>query len=300
MKINNYYVYVYLDPRKPGSFKYKEFVFDYEPFYIGKGKFNRITYHIRQSTLDNDYNKIKNNKIKEIIHDKLKPIIIKYKSNLFENEAYNLESKMVKTIGRVDKKTGPLTNLTGGGAGATEYIYTEQLRQKMSKRNRGKNNPNFGNGDKIRGEKNIWYGKHLSPEICDKISKNHADVKGKKHPMFGKHHTEESRNKMSKAKMGHIPWNKGLTKETDSRIDNSPKTENFKKIMSQKNSGKNNKMYGKGKYDYYINGIKIESLLYFCKENNLNYNGVTSIFRRGLSEYLYKKKWFIQRRLKNE
>lgn len=27
-----YYVYVYLDPRKPGSFDYGEFHFDHEPF----------------------------------------------------------------------------------------------------------------------------------------------------------------------------------------------------------------------------------------------------------------------------
>ena len=32
-----FYVYAYLDPRKPGVFQYKDFRFDYEPFYIGKG-----------------------------------------------------------------------------------------------------------------------------------------------------------------------------------------------------------------------------------------------------------------------
>jgi hypothetical protein len=29
------YVYAYLDPRKPGIFKYEEYEFGYEPFYIG-------------------------------------------------------------------------------------------------------------------------------------------------------------------------------------------------------------------------------------------------------------------------
>jgi len=36
--MNNYYVYALLDPRKNGPFKFDNIVFDYEPFYIGKGK----------------------------------------------------------------------------------------------------------------------------------------------------------------------------------------------------------------------------------------------------------------------
>jgi len=34
--MNKYYVYVYLDSRKPGKYKYGEYEFDYEPFYVGK------------------------------------------------------------------------------------------------------------------------------------------------------------------------------------------------------------------------------------------------------------------------
>jgi hypothetical protein len=42
-KMNNFYVYIYLDPRKPGNFVYGDFLFKFEPFYDGKGKGDRIT-----------------------------------------------------------------------------------------------------------------------------------------------------------------------------------------------------------------------------------------------------------------
>ena len=39
--MNQFYTYVYLDPRKSGKYKYSEYKFDYEPFYVGKGCGNR-------------------------------------------------------------------------------------------------------------------------------------------------------------------------------------------------------------------------------------------------------------------
>ena len=71
----------------------------------------------------------------------------------------------------------------------------------------------------IRGEKNPWYGKHLSEETRTKMSASHLGkvfseehrarigdaTRGEKNPMFGKHHTEEVKSKISIAKHGkHI------------------------------------------------------------------------------------------------
>lgn len=49
---NKFYVYVYLDPRKPGKYKYGEYEFDYEPFYVGKGTGRRIRNHFKPSVLN--------------------------------------------------------------------------------------------------------------------------------------------------------------------------------------------------------------------------------------------------------
>lgn len=48
-----FYVYLYLDPRKPGNYSYqiddKTYHFDYEPFYVGEGKGERMYDHLRES-----------------------------------------------------------------------------------------------------------------------------------------------------------------------------------------------------------------------------------------------------------
>ena len=81
--INQFYVYVYLDPRKPGKFKYGKYEFGYEPFYVGKGYNQRFKIHLKESKLNKDPNKLKVNKIRKIRKDTNKdPIIIKYKENL--------------------------------------------------------------------------------------------------------------------------------------------------------------------------------------------------------------------------
>ena len=51
----------------------------------------------------------------------------------------------------------------------------------------GENNPNFGNGAKISGENNYWYGKQLPEETRKKISESRkGKYTGKDNPNFGK------------------------------------------------------------------------------------------------------------------
>ena len=61
-----YYVYVYLNPLKKGNFSFLEncigISFDYEPFYIGRGKNNRYLDHIKESKKHSDFKKDGKNK----------------------------------------------------------------------------------------------------------------------------------------------------------------------------------------------------------------------------------------------
>lgn len=82
-------------------------------------------------------------------------------------------------------------------------------RKRASEKMRGENNPNYGKhlseehrkklSESMRGENNPNYGKHLGEEHKKKISESH---KGEKHPFYGKHHSEESKKKISESMMG--------------------------------------------------------------------------------------------------
>ena len=66
----DFYVYIYLDPRKPGEYVYDDLKFDFEPFYVGKGIGNRLNRHIYLYKYDN-CNSFKYNKINKIKMEKL-------------------------------------------------------------------------------------------------------------------------------------------------------------------------------------------------------------------------------------
>lgn len=119
-------VYLLLDPRKPflkecekkylykDSKFYGELKFDFEPFYVGKGKVGRAESHLK-NVYKQRSNDFRLNKIKKIKTCGLLPIILIYKECLEEQEAFLLERGLISKIGRFDLDLGPLTNLTDGG-----------------------------------------------------------------------------------------------------------------------------------------------------------------------------------------
>jgi len=63
-----FYTYIYLDSRKPGKYSYNggKDCFDYEPFYVGKGKGDRYYDHVEEAIKSNK-NNYKLNKIKKYL-----------------------------------------------------------------------------------------------------------------------------------------------------------------------------------------------------------------------------------------
>lgn len=80
---------------------------------------------------------------------------------------------------------------------------TNEHKQNISKMLVGNTN---GKGNK---------GKVVQEEVRQKISKS---MQGEKNSFYGKKHSEESKQQQSDSHKGQIPWNKGLTKETDDRL----------------------------------------------------------------------------------
>lgn len=174
-----YYVYIYLDPRKPGEYRYnvkgKLLALDYEPIYVGKGRGGRWEQHWILNTLPNKFLERRLWKIKE---KKLVPTIF-IREGLLEDKAYELEKALIEVIGRDDFKEGPLCNHTKGGDG-NSGIRSEEENKKQSKLMRkywssSENRKNHGN--KIRENwKNPEF-KKAQCKIRKEAWKNNPDSK---------------------------------------------------------------------------------------------------------------------------
>jgi hypothetical protein len=110
------------------EYSFDKFSFEFEPFYVGKGKNRRINVHL--NVIDK-INKLKQNILNKIKKENAEPIIIKLYENISEHSAFRLEKQLIKLIGRRDLKLGPLANLTNGGEGTSGTIYTLERRTNM-------------------------------------------------------------------------------------------------------------------------------------------------------------------------
>ncbi len=205
-KDNVYYVYAYLDPRKPGKYAYgSDLFFEFEPFYIGVGKDSRAYDHIHFAiTGKKDGNKMKIGKINKIISLNLTPVIVFIYHSNDREVANKYEIHCIKTIGRNDQLNGALSNLTDGGDGCINISNDTKL--KISKSLSGRTSCRKGAilseatkakiSNKLMGRTSI----PLTNYQKQCISQAHK----------GKIVSEETREKQSLSHKGRISWNKGI------------------------------------------------------------------------------------------
>ena len=182
--MNNYYTYAYL--RK-----------DKTPYYIGKGKENRI------------YKKGNG----EVYPPKDKSRIIFLKQNLTEEQAFKHEIYMIAVFGRKNKGTGILHNKTDGGEGSSGYKHTPKAKKNMSVKRSGKKHPNYGKTHSDETKKKMSEAKKgftHSEETKKKIGmtstgRRHTEktkeiiskkTQGENNPFFGKSHSKETKEKI--------------------------------------------------------------------------------------------------------
>jgi hypothetical protein len=197
-----YYTYAYLREDKT-------------PYYIGKGKGNRL--YKKDSRV--------------FAPPKDKSRIIFLKQNLTEEEAFKHEIYMIFLYGRKDLGTGILHNMTNGGEGSSGAIRSEETKKKISEANKGKifseetkrklseahKNPTEETRIKM-SEANK--GKIFSEETKKKISealkgntyclgRTLSEETKRKMSEAKKNQSEETRKKISEAKKGSKCWNDG-------------------------------------------------------------------------------------------
>lgn len=155
-----------------------------QPFYIGIGNDDNFF-------RANDFKPNRRNSIWNKIFLKTNIEVEILFENLTWYQCCEKEKEFIKIYGRIDNKTGILSNLTDGGEGTVGYVITEERRKLLRERFKGSKNPMY----KVR------HPDYLIEQIRQKNLNRIPWNKGIKTGF---------NEKLSISKKGSIPWNKGL------------------------------------------------------------------------------------------
>ena len=166
-----------------------------EVFYIGIGS-------------DSDYyraNKFsERNEIWNRIKEKTEVLVEIVCDNIDWKLACELEKELIKKYGRINNKTGILSNMTDGGEGTLNKIISEETKYFLGKGNRGKKRTD----ESKKRQSNSTKGVKKPEGHGEKIRKYR----------IGKKMSEESKLKISKNSKGRSSWNKGLKFSEESKL----------------------------------------------------------------------------------
>jgi hypothetical protein len=216
-----YYVYVYRHP------------ITLLPFYVGKGKADRMWSHLNE-TFETTENRKKYAVIKNLLNLGLSPIIGRYAKNLDEELAYQIEEMLIEKWGRRDfEPNGILTNICKDGRppSAAGRKASASTKQKLSMSKIGDKNPMYGK----TGIENPRYGK--------------PGLSGELNGFYGRTHTIEVVNKI-------IESNKGRTGKF--------KQTNYQKEAVRKANCNVWRLISPDSVEYYVDDLKA-----FCREHQL-------------------------------
>ena len=176
---NIWTVYVHIIPKTITEY-------DYDKYYVGITKHGIIRRWRNNGT--GYYTQPFYKAIKKYGWDNIEHYIIA--DNITENEAQELEIKLIKTLDCNINRGGKYGyNVSDGGDIRTGYKHSEETKKKISKAN--KNRPPVNSWEKMTSER--------KEEIKQFM---HIRFSGKNNPRWGKHCTEETKEKISKSKLG--------------------------------------------------------------------------------------------------
>lgn len=125
-----------------------------------------------------------------------------YKDKLTEEDAFLLETKLIKSIG-----INNLTNLTDGGSGGdtlSNHPNLAEIGKKISEHHKGINNPNYGKGyyywwvkkygKEKADEMEVDFRKNLIPKLKGKVLPPRTDIIGENNPAKKLENREKIRN----------------------------------------------------------------------------------------------------------
>lgn len=89
------------------------------PFYVGKGKGERVVSHLNPCRVGES--PVKDRIFAKLARKGIEPLFCILASGLSEAAAHTEEMRLIRLLGRIDRRTGPLSNLTDGGEGMSGH-----------------------------------------------------------------------------------------------------------------------------------------------------------------------------------